>query len=139
MTLSEIRADIEEIHEQACKEKQDGYIDPDTGYWVFSRFYHEKRGKCCGNVCRHCPYEHINVKPSRLEKERLKKGENSRTVDQNTTSYITSKSFPKAATTEQSVGESSVDDKHLKKNNRRNFSSSTCTSLCKDEKMEKSI
>ena len=139
MTLSEIRTDIEEIHEQACKDKQDGYIDPDTGYWVFSRFYHEKRGKCCGNLCRHCPYEHINVKASRLEKERIKKGENSRTVDQNTTSYISSKNLPTAATTEESVGESLIDDQHLKLKmaNRRNFSSST--SLWKDKEMEKSI
>lgn len=34
----------------------DGYTDPDTGFWVFSRAYHLRRGSCCGNGCRHCPW-----------------------------------------------------------------------------------
>lgn len=34
----------------------DGYVDPETGYWVFSRAYHLRRGSCCGNGCRHCPW-----------------------------------------------------------------------------------
>lgn len=29
--------------------------------WVFSRWFHLKRGTCCGNGCRNCPYGHINV------------------------------------------------------------------------------
>jgi len=24
--------------------------------WVFTRQYHLRRGYCCGNGCRHCPY-----------------------------------------------------------------------------------
>nr|WP_286203495.1 DUF5522 domain-containing protein [Pseudoalteromonas sp. NBT06-2] len=24
--------------------------------YIFSTWYHLKRGKCCGNGCRHCPY-----------------------------------------------------------------------------------
>ena len=28
----------------------------DAGNLVFSRWYHLKRGSCCGNGCRHCPY-----------------------------------------------------------------------------------
>ena len=24
---------------------------------VFTALFHLKRGKCCGNKCRHCPYE----------------------------------------------------------------------------------
>lgn len=28
----------------------------DAGNLVFSRWYHLKRGNCCGNGCRHCPY-----------------------------------------------------------------------------------
>ena len=27
------------------------------GQTVFSSWYHLKRGDCCGNGCRHCPYE----------------------------------------------------------------------------------
>jgi hypothetical protein len=28
----------------------------EAGKLVFSRWYHLKRGSCCGNSCRHCPY-----------------------------------------------------------------------------------
>ena len=33
-----------------------------TGYKVFTVLAHEKRGKCCGSACRHCPFDHENVK-----------------------------------------------------------------------------
>lgn len=33
----------------------DYYFDT-NGLMVFSRAYHLKRGYCCGNGCRHCPY-----------------------------------------------------------------------------------
>lgn len=32
-------------------------IDNDSGNYVFSAWYHLKRGSCCGNGCRHCPYQ----------------------------------------------------------------------------------
>ncbi|WP_205472929.1 DUF5522 domain-containing protein [Agarivorans sp. Alg241-V36] len=28
----------------------------ENGLMVFSAWYHLKRGSCCGNGCRHCPY-----------------------------------------------------------------------------------
>ena len=28
----------------------------ENGNYVFSAWYHLKRGDCCGNGCRHCPY-----------------------------------------------------------------------------------
>ena len=31
------------------------------GRWVFTAWYHLKRGYCCGSGCRHCPYGHVNV------------------------------------------------------------------------------
>ena len=31
-------------------------IDEATGYLVFTREYHIKRGSCCESGCRHCPY-----------------------------------------------------------------------------------
>ena len=49
-------------HEQACAQGQLTYEDPATGYQVFTRVAHEKRGWCCGSGCRHCPYNHQNVK-----------------------------------------------------------------------------
>jgi hypothetical protein len=27
------------------------------GYMVFTAAYHLRRGYCCGNRCRHCPYQ----------------------------------------------------------------------------------
>ena len=60
--------DIEDLvpyskpHDEACKLNQDIYKDPSTGYNVFTEVAHKKRGKCCGSGCRHCPYDHANVK-----------------------------------------------------------------------------
>ncbi len=28
---------------------------------VLTEWYHLRRGYCCGNKCRHCPYDHENV------------------------------------------------------------------------------
>lgn len=28
----------------------------ENGYMVFTAWFHLKRGECCGNGCRHCPY-----------------------------------------------------------------------------------
>ena len=47
---------------------EDYYIDKKTGFLVFTKIYHLKRGYCCGSGCRHCPYNHENVKTSSLEK-----------------------------------------------------------------------
>ena len=35
--------------------KQDYYISQD-GYIVFTEKYHLRRGHCCKNRCKHCPY-----------------------------------------------------------------------------------
>jgi hypothetical protein len=40
---------------------------PTDFYWedgrmVMTESYHKRRGYCCGNSCRHCPYNHENVK-----------------------------------------------------------------------------
>lgn len=32
----------------------DYYIE--DGYWVFTEYFLQKRGYCCGSGCRHCPY-----------------------------------------------------------------------------------
>ncbi len=37
----------------------DYYIE--DGRVVFSAAYHRRRGVCCGNGCRHCPFDHVNV------------------------------------------------------------------------------
>lgn len=54
--------DIEDLHRQAINNKESTYIDPATGFTVFTELAHLKRGRCCGNMCRHCPYGFSNVK-----------------------------------------------------------------------------
>ena len=58
--LDPARGDYEQIleqHEIAMSEDRTGYFDPSTGAWVFTALAHANRGYCCGNGCRHCPYE----------------------------------------------------------------------------------
>jgi hypothetical protein len=57
----DLSPEIEELHRLACVQEKDSYIDPKTGYKVFTSEFHKKRGKCCGSGCRHCPFNHINV------------------------------------------------------------------------------
>jgi len=57
--------DIEDfytLHQQACERGDTFYTDPATGLFVFTEVAHKKRGKCCGSGCRHCPFNHANVK-----------------------------------------------------------------------------
>ena len=48
---------IEILHEAACQRKQNGYHDPNTGFFVLTKYYLLQRGHCCGAGCRHCPYD----------------------------------------------------------------------------------
>lgn len=47
---------------------EDYYVDA-QGRYVFTATYLLKRGDCCGNACRHCPYGHRNV-PREAEEKR---------------------------------------------------------------------
>ena len=54
------------------KEAADFYIE--NGYVVFTREYHLKRGYCCKNGCRHCPWRKLNGpgnETNKLQKKRL--------------------------------------------------------------------
>ena len=42
------------------KNEKDFYIE--EGKYVFTEVFHLKRGHCCGNLCRHCPYYPIHKK-----------------------------------------------------------------------------
>lgn len=44
------------LHKKAIYEQDDFYIDPDSGYSVFTAEYLLNLGYCCGSGCRHCPY-----------------------------------------------------------------------------------
>jgi len=41
--------------------KEDVHYYMENGYMVFTELYHKTRGSCCGNRCRHCPFDYINV------------------------------------------------------------------------------
>lgn len=55
--------EIDALHACAVAEGRDTYVDPTTGFEVFTAVYLLRRGTCCGSGCRHCPFDHVNVKP----------------------------------------------------------------------------
>jgi len=36
--------------------KDEYYLSPD-GYIIFTEKYHLRKGYCCNNNCKHCPYK----------------------------------------------------------------------------------
>jgi hypothetical protein len=46
---------VAEIHKTIKGSAQENYYVED-GNVVFTAAYHLKRGTCCGNGCRHCPF-----------------------------------------------------------------------------------
>lgn len=38
------------------------YYFSTEGFLVFTEQYHRKRGYCCGNRCKHCPFGHEAVR-----------------------------------------------------------------------------
>ncbi len=57
-----------ELHDEANAAGESSYIDPSTGYRVFTAHGLLAVGKCCGSGCRHCPFDHANVAPDRRGK-----------------------------------------------------------------------
>jgi hypothetical protein len=47
---------VQAAHDQAVREGEDGYVDPESGLFVFTAAYLAARGTCCDSGCRHCPY-----------------------------------------------------------------------------------
>jgi hypothetical protein len=56
-STEEILAEVRRIPSRATEVlgTEDYYYDPD-GRMVFTAAYHLKRGSCCENKCRHCPF-----------------------------------------------------------------------------------
>jgi ATP-binding cassette subfamily B (MDR/TAP) protein 1 len=46
-----------DAHDAADAAGEDTYVDPESGYRVFTRGGHLRRGSCCGSGCRHCPFD----------------------------------------------------------------------------------
>jgi iron complex transport system substrate-binding protein len=53
---------IAELHARACARRLPTYVDPATGYDVFTAEFMRQRGYCCGSGCRHCPYPAAETK-----------------------------------------------------------------------------
>jgi hypothetical protein len=53
----------------ALKEGIDFYFN-EQGLMVLTEKYHLERGRCCGNGCRHCPYNYERVPSPRREELR---------------------------------------------------------------------
>jgi hypothetical protein len=49
----------EELAISSEERTEDYYFE--NGLMVMTAAFHLKRGFCCGNACRHCPYDHVNV------------------------------------------------------------------------------
>lgn len=43
-------------HDAAEAGGEDGYVDPRTGWWVFTSASLAANGRCCEQGCRHCPW-----------------------------------------------------------------------------------
>jgi hypothetical protein len=41
--------------------EQEDYYYNEEGYVVLTEKYHLQKGNCCGNGCKHCPYDYVNV------------------------------------------------------------------------------
>lgn len=52
--LKESLAKEAAVVNKSVSQEEDYYIE--NGFYVFTRSYHLKRGTCCKNGCRHCPY-----------------------------------------------------------------------------------
>ncbi|OQR91776.1 hypothetical protein ACHHYP_04373 [Achlya hypogyna] len=79
VTLAEELAEIDEmevdeqdgeryrlLHRVACDRGYLQYVDPASGYTVFTSLFLKKRA-CCGFKCRHCPWGHKNVGKQKTE------------------------------------------------------------------------
>jgi hypothetical protein len=64
--------DIEDLHQHALNIGSKMYIDPQTGFTIFSELTHLRRGFCCGNKGRHCPYGFENVKKNNVARRPAK-------------------------------------------------------------------
>lgn len=49
------------VKELVVKNVQEYYLD-EKGNFVFTEHYLKKRSECCGNGCRHCPFEPKHMK-----------------------------------------------------------------------------
>jgi 2-iminoacetate synthase ThiH len=66
------------MKQQQLTEGIDYYYNED-GYVVLTAKYHLEKGYCCGNGCRHCPYDFENVPEPKRSKLKHEQAENKKT------------------------------------------------------------
>jgi hypothetical protein len=74
MTVNASKDWVQQLYVQETTKKSpkpDFYKD-DSGNIVMTEYFHMKRGKCCGNNCKHCPYEPLYQKGNTNLKESLR-------------------------------------------------------------------
>jgi hypothetical protein len=52
----ELPEPVRSAHDEAILRGEPQYVDPVSGYLVFTAQELLARGECCGSGCRHCPY-----------------------------------------------------------------------------------
>jgi hypothetical protein len=52
--MSKVNITKPEPQTARLQEGRDYYLE--KGYFVFTAYYLQLQGKCCGSGCRHCPY-----------------------------------------------------------------------------------
>lgn len=62
---------IEKKIKNTSKIQDTDYYINEKGLLVFTEEYHKNRGYCCGNNCRHCPFEPIAQKGNTVLKNNL--------------------------------------------------------------------
>ena len=68
-TLTEVQA---RAYAAAVAEGAAAYVDPEAGLFVLTADALRGRGSCCGNACRHCPWDWANVTSHlRAQRERM--------------------------------------------------------------------
>lgn len=58
------RDEILRRHAAAVAEGRVGYLDPTSGFTVFTSVFLAARGYCCRSGCRHCPFVGAESEPS---------------------------------------------------------------------------
>jgi hypothetical protein len=48
---------IRRAHDAAVAAGEPGYLDPETGFFVFTSAALAANETCCDSGCRHCPYK----------------------------------------------------------------------------------
>ena len=48
--------ETKKLHEEAIKNNKNFYIEPGTGFMIWTKDFLLKREFCCENDCKHCPY-----------------------------------------------------------------------------------